>query len=97
MDYSPEAEVRIEAYTRLGYDTLPICMAKTHLSLSHDPTLKGAPTGFHIPVRDIRASIGAGFLYPLLGKMATMPGLPTRPGFYDVDIDPESGKVVGLF
>ena len=97
VDYAPEAEARIEAYTRLGYDTLPICMAKTHLSLSHDPTLKGAPKGFRIPVRDIRASIGAGFLYPLLGKMATMPGLPTRPGFYDVDIDPDTGKVVGLF
>ena len=97
VDYSPEAEARVESYTRLGYDTLPICMAKTHLSLSHDPTLKGAPKGFRIPVRDIRASIGAGFLYPLLGKMATMPGLPTRPGFYDVDIDPETGKVVGLF
>ena len=97
VDYSPEAETRIEAYTRLGYDRLPICMAKTHLSLSHDPALKGVPTGFRIPVRDIRASIGAGFLYPLLGKMATMPGLPTRPGFYDVDIDPHTGKVIGLF
>lgn len=97
VDYSPEAEARIEAYTRPGYDALPICMAKTHLSLSHDPALKGAPTGFRIPVRDIRASVGAGFLYPLLGKIATMPGLPTRPGFYDVDIDPETGRVVGLF
>ncbi|MBK8790046.1 MAG: formate--tetrahydrofolate ligase [Holophagaceae bacterium] len=72
-------------------------MAKTHLSLSHDPALKGAPTGFRIPVRDIRASVGAGFLYPLLGQMATMPGLPTRPGFYDVDIDLETGRIVGLF
>lgn len=97
VDYSPEAEAQIEAYTRLGYDRLPICMAKTHLSLSHDPTLKGAPRGFRIPVRDIRASVGAGFLYPLLGKMATMPGLPTRPGFYDVDIDLETGRVLGLF
>ena len=97
VDYSPEAEARIETYTRLGYDRLPICMAKTHLSLSHDPTLKGVPTGFRIPVRDIRASVGAGFLYPLLGKMATMPGLPTRPGFYDVDVDLETGKIVGLF
>ena len=97
VDYSPEAEQKIEAYTHLGYDRLPICMAKTHLSLSHDPALKGAPTGFRIPVRDLRASVGAGFLYPLLGKMATMPGLPTRPGFYDVDLDPETGRVVGLF
>ena len=97
VDYSPEAEQKIEAYTRLGYDRMPICMAKTHLSLSHDPALKGAPRGFRVPVRDIRASVGAGFLYPLLGKMSTMPGLPTRPGFYDVDIDLETGRVVGLF
>ena len=97
VDYSPEAEANIEAFTKLGYDRLPICMAKTHLSLSHDPLLKGAPTGFRIPVRDIRASVGAGFLYPLLGKMATMPGLPTRPGFYDVDVDLETGRIVGLF
>lgn len=97
VDYSPEAEARIAAYTRLGYGNLPICMAKTHLSLSHDPALKGVPKGFRIPVRDIRASVGAGFLYPLLGKMATMPGLPTRPGFYDVDIDPATGRIVGLF
>ncbi|HEX7556901.1 MAG TPA: formate--tetrahydrofolate ligase [Leptolinea sp.] len=97
VDYSPEAEERIASYTRLGFDKLPICMAKTHLSLSHDPALKGVPTGFRIPVRDIRASVGAGFLYPILGKMATMPGLPTRPAFYDVDIDFETGRVVGLF
>jgi methylenetetrahydrofolate dehydrogenase (NADP+) / methenyltetrahydrofolate cyclohydrolase / formyltetrahydrofolate synthetase len=97
VDYSPEAEERIASYTRLGFDKLPICMAKTHLSLSHDPALKGVPTGFRIPVRDIRASVGAGFLYPLLGKMATMPGLPTRPAFYDIDIDFETGRVVGMF
>jgi formyltetrahydrofolate synthetase len=97
VDYSPEAEERIESYTRLGFDKLPICMAKTHLSLSHDPTLKGVPTGFRIPVRDIRASVGAGFLYPILGKMSTMPGLPTRPAFYDIDIDFETGRIVGMF
>jgi methylenetetrahydrofolate dehydrogenase (NADP+)/methenyltetrahydrofolate cyclohydrolase/formyltetrahydrofolate synthetase len=97
VEYSPEAEERIAEYTRLGFDKLPICMAKTHLSLSHDPNLKGVPTGFKIPVRDIRASVGAGFVYPLLGKMSTMPGLPTRPSFYDVDIDLETGRVVGLF
>jgi methylenetetrahydrofolate dehydrogenase (NADP+)/methenyltetrahydrofolate cyclohydrolase/formyltetrahydrofolate synthetase len=72
-------------------------MAKTHLSLSHDPLLKGVPTGFRVPIRDIRASVGAGFLYPLLGTMSTMPGLPTRPVFYDVDVDLETGRVVGLF
>jgi methylenetetrahydrofolate dehydrogenase (NADP+) / methenyltetrahydrofolate cyclohydrolase / formyltetrahydrofolate synthetase len=97
IDISPEAEAKIELYTRLGFDKLPLCMAKTHLSLSHDPTLKGVPTGFRVPIRDIRASVGAGFLYPLLGEMRTMPGLPTRPVFYDVDIDFETGRVVGLF
>jgi formyltetrahydrofolate synthetase len=96
VQYLPEAEKKIELYTRLGFDRLPICMAKTHLSLSHDASLKGAPTGFIVPVRDVRASVGAGFLYPLLGTMSTMPGLPTRPGYYDVDLDPETGQVVGL-
>jgi methylenetetrahydrofolate dehydrogenase (NADP+)/methenyltetrahydrofolate cyclohydrolase/formyltetrahydrofolate synthetase len=97
VDYSPEAEAKIELYTRLGFANLPICMAKTHLSLSHDPELKGVPKGFRLPVRDIRASVGAGFLYPLCGTMRTMPGLPTRPVFYDVDLDLETGLVVGLF
>jgi len=97
VDYSPEAEKKIELYTRLGFDNLPLCMAKTHLSLSHDPSLKGVPKGFRVPIRDIRASVGAGFLYPLLGEMRTMPGLPTRPVFYDVDLDLETGRVVGLF
>jgi methylenetetrahydrofolate dehydrogenase (NADP+)/methenyltetrahydrofolate cyclohydrolase/formyltetrahydrofolate synthetase len=95
--YEPEAEAKIELYTKLGFDNLPLCMAKTHLSLSHDPLLKGVPTGFTVPIRDIRASVGAGFLYPLVGKMSTMPGLPTRPVFYDVDLDLETGRVVGLF
>jgi methylenetetrahydrofolate dehydrogenase (NADP+) / methenyltetrahydrofolate cyclohydrolase / formyltetrahydrofolate synthetase len=97
VDYLPEAEAKIELYNRLGFDKLPLCMAKTHLSLSHDPNLKGVPTGYRIPIRDIRASVGAGFLYPLLGEMRTMPGLPTRPVFYDVDLDLETGRVVGLF
>lgn len=97
VDYLPEAEAKIELYTRLGFDKLPLCMAKTHLSLSHDPALKGVPKGFRVPIRDIRASVGAGFLYPLLGEMRTMPGLPTRPVFYDVDIDLKTGRVLGLF
>ncbi len=97
VDYSPEAEAKVELYTRLGFDKLPMCMAKTHLSLSHDPSLKGVPKGYRIPIRDIRASVGAGFLYPLLGEMRTMPGLPTRPVFYDVDLNLETGRVVGLF
>jgi methylenetetrahydrofolate dehydrogenase (NADP+) / methenyltetrahydrofolate cyclohydrolase / formyltetrahydrofolate synthetase len=97
VDYSPEAERKIELYTRLGFDKLPLCMAKTHLSLAHDPAMKGVPKGYKIPIRDIRASVGAGFLYPLLGEMRTMPGLPTRPVFYDVDLDLETGRVLGLF
>ncbi|HEX5432102.1 MAG TPA: formate--tetrahydrofolate ligase [Bryobacteraceae bacterium] len=96
VEYSPQAEKKVELYTRQGFDKLPICMAKTHLSLSHDPNLKGAPTGFIVPVRDIRASVGAGFLYPLLGTMSTMPGLSTRPGYYDVDLDVATGRVIGL-
>ncbi|MEJ2601568.1 MAG: formate--tetrahydrofolate ligase, partial [Anaerolineales bacterium] len=75
VDYLPEAEAKIELYTRLGFDKLPLCMAKTHLSLSHDASLKGVPTGYRVPIRDIRASVGAGFLYPLVGNMRTMPGL----------------------
>ncbi|MGB4595550.1 MAG: formate--tetrahydrofolate ligase [Anaerolineaceae bacterium] len=96
VDYSELAESRIKEYTRLGYDKLPICMAKTHLSLSHDPSLKGVPKGFRVPIRDVSASLGAGFLYPLLGTMSTMPGLPTRPAYFDIDIDFETDRIVGL-
>lgn len=96
VDYSPIAEKKIKLFTQAGYDKLPICMAKTHLSLSHDPTLKGRPTGFTLPIRDIRASVGAGFLYPLCGEMRTMPGLPSVPAGTKVDID-KKGNVVGLF
>lgn len=97
VDYSPEADRKIALYTKLGFDNLPLCMAKTHLSFTTDAAIKGAPTGFRVMISDIRASVGAGFLYPLLGTMRTMPGLPTRPVFYDVDLDLETGKVVGLF
>ncbi len=97
VDFLPEAEKKIELYNRQGFDKLPMCMAKTHLSLSHDQALKGVPKGYRIPIRDIRASVGAGFLYPLLGAMRTMPGLPARPVFYDVDLDLETNRVVGLF
>jgi methylenetetrahydrofolate dehydrogenase (NADP+) / methenyltetrahydrofolate cyclohydrolase / formyltetrahydrofolate synthetase len=97
VEYAPEAEAKIKLYTRLGFANLPLNMAKTHLSLSHDPALKGVPKGYKVPIRDIRASVGAGFLYPLLGTMRTMPGLPTRPVFYDVDLDLESERVLGLF
>lgn len=97
VTYSAEADAKIALFTKLGYSHLPICMAKTHLSFTHDPTLKGAPRGWTLPVVDVRASVGAGFLYPLCGTMRTMPGLPTRPAFTDVDLDLETGRVVGLF
>lgn len=97
VEYSPEAEAKIALYTKLGFDKIPICMAKTHLSFTDKPEIKGAPTGFVLPIRDIRASVGAGFLYPLVGSMRTMPGLPTRPVFMDVDLDLKTGKVKGLF
>jgi formyltetrahydrofolate synthetase len=97
VDYSAVAEAKIERYTKAGFDKLPVNMAKTHLSFSHDPNLKGAPRGWRLPIRDIRASVGAGFLYPLCGEMRTMPGLPSRPAFVDVDLDLETGRVKGLF
>jgi len=96
VDYAPLAEEKIKLYTELGYGKMPINMAKTHLSLSHDPNLKCVPRHYRIPIRDIRASVGAGFLYPLLGTMSTMPGLPSVPAANDVDID-KTGKTVGLF
>ncbi|MFZ2487999.1 MAG: formate--tetrahydrofolate ligase [Anaerolineae bacterium] len=96
VDYTPEANAQIAAYEKAGFGNLPICMAKTHLSLSHDPALKGVPTGFTLPIREVRASVGAGFIYPLCGEMRTMPGLPSKPVFFNVDID-ENGKVLGLF
>ncbi|KAH6588872.1 hypothetical protein BASA50_010441 [Batrachochytrium salamandrivorans] len=97
IELSEAAKEKVERYTAQGFAGLPICMAKTHLSLSHNPKLKGVPTDFIVPVRDIRASVGAGFLYPILGEMQTMPGLSTRPCFYDVDVDPDTGRVYGLF
>jgi len=97
VDISPAAQVQIDRYKAQGFSKLPICMAKTHLSFSHDPLLKGAPTGFTVPIREVRASVGAGFLYPLVGTMSTMPGLPTRPCIYDIDLNLETGDVEGLF
>ncbi len=96
VTYLPAAEKAIRMYTDMGYADLPICMAKTHESLSHDKNLKGRPSNFIVPIRDVRLSAGAGFLYPLLGEMRTMPGLPSIPAGEKVDID-ENGKIVGLF
>ena len=96
VEYSPAAERQIAGFEKSGFGYLPICMAKTHLSISHDPKLKGAPSGYTLPVREVRASVGAGFIYPILGTMRTMPGLGATPAFMQVDID-ENGEVVGLF
>ena len=95
VEYSVKARSQIKKYTDFGWDGFPICIAKTHLSLSHDPKLKGRPSGFTVHVREVRAAVGAGFLYPLLGEMTTMPGLPSKPAGERIDFD-EKGCIVGL-
>ncbi|MFH0912786.1 MAG: formate--tetrahydrofolate ligase [Candidatus Omnitrophota bacterium] len=95
VEYTELAETKIKLFTERGWDKLLICMAKTHLSLSHDPSLKGRPKDFILPIRDIRASVGAGFLYPLCGEMRTMPGLPSHPVGEKIDINTK-GEVIGL-
>jgi methylenetetrahydrofolate dehydrogenase (NADP+)/methenyltetrahydrofolate cyclohydrolase/formyltetrahydrofolate synthetase/formate--tetrahydrofolate ligase len=96
VEYSPLAQEQIDEFERSGFGYLPICMAKTHLSISDDPALKGAPKGFTVTVREVRASAGAGFIYPLLGEMRTMPGLGSSPAYLKVDVD-AAGNVTGLF
>ena len=96
VDISGEAAKQLHEFERLGYGNLPVCMAKTALSLSHDPELKGRPTGFRVPIRDARLFAGAGYVTAYCGDMLMMPGLPSRPSGVDVDID-ESGETVGLF
>ena len=95
VELSPEAKAQAEKFERQGFGKLPICMAKTQYSFSADPSAKGAPSGFVIPIRELRTSAGAGFLVALVGEMQTIPGLPTRPGFFNIDIA-EDGSVVGL-
>ena len=96
VSYTPAADEQIAAFEANGFGELPICMAKTHLSLSHDPKLKGAPSGYTFHIREVRASVGAGFIYPLAGEMVTMPGLGAAPAAHQIDID-EHGNTVGLF
>jgi formate--tetrahydrofolate ligase len=93
--YEPSAARQLETYERNGFSHLPICVAKTHLSISSDPKLKGAPTGWALPVREVRASVGAGFIYPICGEMRTMPGLSPAPAAAHIDLNDE-GEVVGL-
>lgn len=96
VDIEAEALSKLRLYESKGFGYMPICVAKTQYSLSADPELKGAPTGFRLPVREVRLSAGAGFVLVICGTIQTMPGLPTRPAYYDVDIDCDSGKVIGL-
>ncbi len=95
LDISPLALKQLDRYEKAGFGNLPVCIAKTHLSLSADPAIKGAPTGWRLPVREVRASIGAGFIYPICGDMRTMPGLSSAPAAEIIDID-DSGEIVGL-
>ena len=95
VEYDAPAARQLDAYEASGFGRLPVCIAKTHLSISSDPRLKGAPTGWVLPVREVRASVGAGFIYTICGEMRTMPGLPTTPNATQIDIDDE-GNIVGL-
>jgi formate--tetrahydrofolate ligase len=95
VSYSPQAARQLDTYERNGFGRLPVCIAKTHLSISSDPALKGAPTGWTLPVREVRASVGAGFVYPICGEMRTMPGLSSNPAAARIDIDAD-GEIVGL-
>ena len=95
VEYSPQAGKQLDTYEKAGFGALPVCIAKTHLSISSDPSLKGAPTGWTLPVREVRASVGAGFVYPICGEIRTMPGLGTNPAAARIDLD-ENGEIVGL-
>jgi len=95
VDYSALASRQLDRYEANGFGDLPVCIAKTHLSISSDPSLKGAPTGWRLPVREVRASVGAGFIYPISGDMRTMPGLSSSPAALRIDLD-EDGEIVGL-
>ena len=97
VEFSELAQKKVDMYNKQGFSNLPICIAKTQYSLSHDPSLKGAPTGFTVPIRDVRLAVGAGYLYALAADIQTIPGLPTKPGFMQVDVDPETGEIDGLF
>jgi len=96
VDYAPLAEKQLAGYERNGFGNLPVCIAKTQYSLSHEPSLKGAPTGFRLPVREVRASVGAGFVYPICGDMRTMPGLAAHAAAESIDLD-DDGNIVGLY
>ena len=97
VDYEPLAKKQLDRYRKLGFGSLPICIAKTQYSLSHDPKLLGRPTGFRFPIREVRLAAGAGFLYALAGEIRTMPGLPAHPAAARIDVGPgPAGAIVGL-
>jgi formate--tetrahydrofolate ligase len=96
VEYTDEARAQMARYEQNGFGRLPVCIAKTHLSISGDPSLKGAPTGHTLKVREVRASVGAGFVYPICGDMRTMPGLGAHPAAHRIDLD-DDGRVTGLF
>ncbi|KAL1638432.1 tetrahydrofolate synthase [Neofusicoccum ribis] len=97
VEFSELAQKKVDTYVKQGLGNLPICVAKTQYSLSHDPALKGAPSGFTVPIRDVRMAAGAGYLYALAADIQTIPGLPTAPGYLNVDVDSETGEIDGLF
>lgn len=97
IDLPADVQNMLENYNKQGYSRLPVCMAKTSLSLSGDPTIKGAPTGYTLPIKDVTVSVGAGFVVPIVGEIAMLPGLGTRPSIYDMDIDADTGEIHGLF
>jgi formate--tetrahydrofolate ligase len=95
VSYSAQAAKQLDTYERAGFGRLPVCIAKTHLSISSDPALKGAPAGWTLPVREVRASVGAGFVYPICGEIRTMPGLGSSPAAARIDLDSD-GQIAGL-
>lgn len=97
VEFSELAQKKVDTYVKQGFGNLPICIAKTQYSLSHDPELKGAPSGFTVPIRDVRMAAGAGYLYALAADIQTIPGLPTAPGYLNVDVDSDTGDIEGLF
>ncbi|CAE7178612.1 hypothetical protein P3342_002141 [Pyrenophora teres f. teres] len=97
VEFSELAQKKVDTYVKQGFGNLPICVAKTQYSLSHDPSLKGAPTGFTVPIRDVRMAAGAGYLYALAADIQTIPGLPTAPGYLNIDVDVENGEIDGMF
>ena len=97
VDFPEHVLAKVKSLEANGFGHLPVCIAKTHLLISHDPKLKGAPSGYTFPIVQLEVSAGAGFVYALAGEISTMPGLTTRPAFFDISLDWRTGQVNGLF